>query len=122
MFGALDFPLVILELHEELKREHGAGTLPFHDESWRGRVFARAARRIQDPLAFLDWAKRDRHWSYTLAEVLRDSSLRPLDVAARLLVAMLEQIEEEIETTRPDLTAPDLDTAQASPPDARQAV
>src|SRR4051794_3709019 len=107
MFGALSFPALILALHDELRSERSASgaTVSGLDARWRARAHGLALRRIQDPLAFPDWAKRDRHWSFTLAEVLRDRSLRPAEVAARLMVAMLERIEDELESTQPDLDA-----------------
>jgi hypothetical protein len=57
------------------------------------------ARWIKVPREFLDWAKRDRHWSFTLAEVMRDSHSGSSELASRLLLAMLEELEDEREVT-----------------------
>lgn len=120
MFGALNFPALILELHDELRRQR------HQDSNWLSRAHALAMRKIhekiQDPLAFLDWAKRDRHWSYTLAEVLRDLTLRPAEVAARLMVAMVEQLEDELDSTSPEIDAAAAAGAVGSPAFARSAI
>jgi hypothetical protein len=101
MLGAQNFPALIRELLAEL-RQQGVGA----DARWRARAHDLAMRRIQLPQEFLDWAKRDRHWSFTLAAVLRRAPFHPSELAARLLVAMLEQLEDERETAEPEL-APD---------------
>src|SRR5882672_5225899 len=91
MLGAQNFPALIRELHGELRLQRAAEVA-----LWRARAHETAMRRILSPHAFLDWAKRDRHWSFTLAEVMREVA-RPAELAARLLVAMLEELEEERE-------------------------
>jgi hypothetical protein len=98
MLGAQDFPGLIQEFHAELKQ---------HGERWRTRALELALRRMtfHSPYEFLDWAKRDRHWSFTLAEVLRESSANPTELAARLLVAMARQVEEEREIREAELAA-----------------
>ena len=54
-----------------------------------------ARRRIDAPQEILDWAKRDRRWSFTLAEVMNDPVARPHELAARLLLAIVDELEEE---------------------------
>jgi len=56
-----------------------------------------ARRRIDAPNEILEWAMRDRRWSFTLAELLSDPISRPRDLAARLVVAIIEELEQERE-------------------------
>ena len=98
MLGAQHYPTLIHELHTELKQQRTGAQAAAGDARWRARAHELAMHRIRVPHDFLDWAKRDRHWSFTLAEVLRESHARPADLAARLAVAMLEQLEDERET------------------------
>ena len=56
-----------------------------------------ARRRIDAPNEILEWAMRDRRWSFTLAELLSDPISRPRDLAARLIVAIIEELEQERE-------------------------
>src|SRR5262245_5071183 len=93
MLGAQNFPALIDELQGELKR-HRAPTRA-SGTRWRNHLHELALRRIKAPHDFLDWAKRDRRWSYTLAEVLlREAHARPAELAAGLAVAMVEQLED----------------------------
>src|SRR5436305_948452 len=107
MFGAQNFTALIRELEAELdqKREplaveaggrQASGVRPLApqvqvagqlagDDGWRLRLLDMARRHILSPHEFIDWAKRDRHWSFTLAEVMRESAANPAEMAARLL-------------------------------------
>ena len=61
-----------------------------------GAHFHELARgRIDAPQEILDWAKRDRRWSFTLAEVMADPSAKPQELAARLVLAIIDELEEE---------------------------
>ena len=136
MFGAQNFTALIRELESELdlKRERlaveaagkqaavltPAGVEPVHvarEDGWRLRVLDMARRHILSPHEFIDWAKRDRHWSFTLAEVMRESAANPAELAARLLLAIAAELEEERESRAPALDA--VDAADAA--DAREA-
>src|SRR5438270_900574 len=92
MLGTQNFPALIRELYAEL-RQHGSEA--GERGRWRARASELAMRTIKAPQEFLDWAKRDRDWSFTLAEVMRESYARPSELASRLLVAMLERLEDE---------------------------
>ena len=104
MPGAQNFPALIRELHAELRQP---GTHPHGVERTRWRTWAHelAPRWIKAPRDFIDWAKRDRHWSFTLAEVMRDSHSGPVELASRLLVAILDELEDERETREPEVPA-----------------
>jgi hypothetical protein len=106
MVGAQNFPALIRELHTELRLQRASEV-----NRWRASAHETAMRRILSPHAFLDWAKQDRHWSFTLAEVMREAVARPAELAARLLVAMLEELEEERETQESELTPEALSAA-----------
>src|SRR5215471_20584270 len=97
MPGAQNFAALIRELHAELRKP---GTHQHEIDRGRWKSLARelTARWIQAPQDFLDWAKRDRHWSFTLAEVMRDAHTGPSELAARLLIEMLDELEDERET------------------------
>lgn len=56
-----------------------------------------ARRRIQAPQEILEWASRDHHWSFTLAEMLTEPVTRPRDLAVRLVVAIVDELEQERE-------------------------
>jgi len=88
MVEASNFPALIQELHSELRGV----------ERWKSRAQEVVKRRLKSPHEFLDWAKRDRHFSFTLAEVMREVYTRPSELAGRLLVAILEQLREEQQT------------------------
>jgi hypothetical protein len=86
-----NFPALIRELHSELN-ENG--------EPWHARAQEIVRHKLQSPHEFLEWAKRDRHWSFTLAEVMREMCAKPSELAARLLIAILEELREEQQTTQ----------------------
>ena len=107
MFGAQNFPALIRELLGDLapKRAQPGSSDASSAARWRSRAYELALRRIKAPHELLDWAKRDRHWSFTLAEVLRESTSRPSELAARLVVAMLEQLDDEREMAEAEAPA-----------------
>jgi hypothetical protein len=82
-------PGVVRELQVELSRAPAQSRSHLHEV---------ARRRIHAPQEILDWAKRDHRWSFTLAEVLRDPTARPHDLAARLVLAIADELEQERET------------------------
>lgn len=101
MPGAQNFAALIRELHTELRqpgthpRPHGRGV---DRARWRSLARELTARWIRAPQDFLDWAKRDHHWSFTLAEVMRESHTGASELASRLLIEMLDELEDERET------------------------
>ena len=118
MGGATDFPALIQELHSELNQapiqakiaatlqippDGPADVAPdaLPDDRWRTRAHEMVRSKLQSPFEFLDWAKRDRHWSFTLAEVMGKVCGKPSELAARLLVAILEELREEQQTVVP---------------------
>ena len=64
----------------------------------RARLHELARRRIHAPDEILEWAKRDRRWSFMLAEMLSEPVRRPRDLAARLILAIIDELEEEQES------------------------
>lgn len=110
MVGANNFPALIQELQSELSqggKQDGArqdGGAQIQDDEWSAGWQMRAHEvvrgRLQSPYEFLDWAKRDRHWSFTLAEVMREVCSKPSELAVRLLIAILEELREEQQTAR----------------------
>jgi hypothetical protein len=95
MVGVNDFPALIQELHSELNQA------PAVADRWHTRAHEMVRRKLHSPFEFLEWAKRDRHWSYTLAEVMGRVCAKPSELAARLLVAILEELREEQQTAAP---------------------
>ena len=107
MVGANDFRGLIEELHCELNQTSGAAVSANLSanlsERWHIRVQEVVRRKVFSPSEFLEWAKRDRHWSFTLAEVMGKVCAKPSELAARLLVAILEELREEQQTAAPAL-------------------
>jgi hypothetical protein len=62
----------------------------------RAQLYELVRRRVDAPHEILDWAKRDRRWSFTLAEVMTEPG-RPRDLAARLVLAIIDDLEQERE-------------------------
>ena len=85
-------PTLIGELQAEMRRSPPRSHL--HD-------FARG--RIEAPHEIIDWAKRDRRWSFTLAEIMNEPIGMPRELAARLLVAIVDELEQEREAFGDDL-------------------
>ena len=79
-------PSLIGELQAEMRR------LPR-----RSHLHEVARQRINAPHEIINWAKRDRRWSYTLAEIMNEPIARPRELAARLLVAIVDELEQERE-------------------------
>lgn len=104
MPGAQNFAALIRELHTEL-RQNGPRDHGIERGRWRGLAHELTARWIKAPQEFLDWAKRDRHWSFTLAEVMRESHSGAWELASRLLTAMLDELEDEQETRESEVPA-----------------
>ena len=98
-----NFPALIQELHGQLNQ---SGELDQHEEldqqseRWRSRAHEIVAGRLESPHEFLDWAKQDHHWSYTLAEVMREVWTKPSELANRLLVAILAEMSDEQQTAQ----------------------
>jgi hypothetical protein len=108
MVGAIDFPALIRELHSELNHAQldGHAQAPMHaqaetDEGWQSHAHEVVRNKLHSPFEFLEWAKRDRHWSFTLAEVMGKVCAKPSELAVRLFVAILEELREEQQTLQP---------------------
>jgi hypothetical protein len=54
-----------------------------------------ARMRIDSAQEIVDWAKGDRRWSFILAEVMTGELDQPHDLAAGLVVAIADELEEE---------------------------
>jgi hypothetical protein len=63
----------------------------------RAQLHELARRRIEAPNEVIDWAKRDRRWSFTLAEIMNEPIGMPRELAARLVVAIVDELEQERE-------------------------
>jgi len=61
----------------------------------RSHLHELARSRIDAPHDVIDWAKRDRRWSFTLAEIMNEPVAMPRELAARLLVAIVDELEQE---------------------------
>jgi hypothetical protein len=79
-------PRLISELQAEMRRS-----------SRRSHLHELARRRIDAPHEIINWAKRDRRWSFTLAEIMNEPVAMPRELAARLLVAIVDELEQERE-------------------------
>ena len=79
-------PSLITELRAEMRRSPR-----------RSHLHELARRRIEAPDEIIDWAKRDRRWSYTLAEIMNEPIGMQRELAARLLVAIVDELEQERE-------------------------
>jgi hypothetical protein len=79
-------PSLIGELQVEMRRSPR-----------RSHLHELARRRIEAPHEIIDWAKRDRRWSFTLAEIMNEPVAMPRELAARLLVAIVDELEQERE-------------------------
>jgi hypothetical protein len=80
-------PGLIRDLQAELRARPPARPLTQRHEIARQRIAA--------PHEILDWAIRDERWSYTLAEVMAGAVGRPIDLAARLVIAILDELQDE---------------------------
>jgi hypothetical protein len=80
---------LIIELRAEMRRSPR--------RAQRAQLHELARRRIEAPHEIIDWAKRDRRWSFTLAEIMNEPIGMPRELAARLLVAIVDELEQERE-------------------------
>jgi hypothetical protein len=101
-FQPQKLPGLIRDLRAELRRP---------DRCPRSQLYELARRRIEAPHEILDWAKSDRRWSFTLAEIMTGTLSRPRDLATGLVVAMADELEEESEMLDDD----DLETWSTAP-------
>ena len=85
-------PRLLSELQAEMRRG-----------SHRSHLHELARRRIDAPQEIIDWAKRDRRWSFTLAEIMNEPIGLQRELAARLLVAIVDELEQEREAFGDDL-------------------
>jgi hypothetical protein len=69
----------------------------------RAQLHELARRRIEAPHEIIDWAKRDRRWSFTLAEIMNEPIGMPRELAARLVVAIVDELEQEREAFADEL-------------------
>jgi hypothetical protein len=79
-------PSLIHELQAEMRRSPR-----------RSHLHELARSRIDSPHEIIDWAKRDRRWSFTLAEIMNEPVGMPRELAARLMVAIVDELEQERE-------------------------
>lgn len=84
-------PGLIRELQDEMRRSPR-----------RSQLHELARQRIEAPHEIIDWAKRDRRWSFTLAEIMNEPVAMPRELAARLLVAIVDELEQEREAFADD--------------------
>jgi hypothetical protein len=84
-------PKKLAHLIQDLRREMRRSPV-------RGHLYDLARSRIEAPHEILDWAKTDRRWSFTLAEMMAGELSRPHDLAAGLVIAIADELEEESET------------------------
>jgi len=89
-------PSLISELQAEMRRSPR-----------RSHLHELARQRIDAPHEIINWAKRDRRWSFTLAEIMNEPVAMPRELAARLLVAIVDELEQEREAFAEELDAVD---------------
>ena len=92
MHDSSTLPRLISELRAEMRRSPR-----------RAHLHEMARRRIDAPHEVIDWAKRDRRWSFTLAEIMNEPVAMPRELAARLLVAIVDELEQEREAFGDDI-------------------
>ena len=63
----------------------------------RCELYEMARIRIDSAQEIVDWAKGDRRWSFTLAEMMNGDVHQPHDLATGLVVAIADELEEESE-------------------------
>jgi hypothetical protein len=88
---------LIRDLQAELRSPGTAGTAGPPGPRPQVQRHEMAQRRIEAPLEILDWAMRDRRWSFTLAEIMTGAVARPRELAARLVLAIVDELDEEDE-------------------------
>ena len=77
---------LIQDLRAARRLAHGAADL-----------YELARSRIEAPQEILEWAKADRRWSFTLAEVMTNDTPHPHELAIGLVVAIADELEDESE-------------------------
>lgn len=100
----------IPELIREIQRE--ADQIRTARRGTRISIYDVARRRLERPNEIIDWAKRDRRWSFTLAEMIKEPGRKPDDLAARLVVAIVRALDEERELLGDE---PDLASSEYAP-------
>jgi hypothetical protein len=90
--AAESVPRLIRDLQAELRsaRRHPA---QLHELAQR-----ELDERLDAAHEILEWAKRDRRWSFTLAEIMTHPVSRARELASRLVLAIVEELEQERET------------------------
>lgn len=83
-------PKKLAKLIQDLRTE-------MHRVQHRAELYELARRRIEAPQEIVDWAKSDRRWSFTLAEVMTSDAHLPHELAIGLVVAIADELEEESE-------------------------
>jgi hypothetical protein len=91
-FPAENVPRLIRDLQAELRRSRR------RPAQLRELAQRELAQRKEAPHEILEWAKRDRRWSYTLAEIMTHPVNRAGELASRLLLAIVDELEQEHET------------------------
>jgi hypothetical protein len=81
------FPVLIRDIAVEHRQAH----LP------RVHLQDLARQRIDAPHEILEWATRDRRWSFTLAELMTEPVSEPRELAAMLVAAIVDELEQERE-------------------------
>ena len=92
-------PGLIRDLQAELRARPSGRSRPLTQR------LEMARQRIEAPHEILDWAIRDDHWSYTLAQVMAGAGGRPRDLAARLVVAIVDELQDEDDLFAAELTS-----------------
>jgi hypothetical protein len=72
----------------------------------RVRLQDLARKRIDAPHEILEWATRDRRWSFTLAELMTEPVTKPRELAAMLVAAIVDELQQERELFAADRLEP----------------
>ncbi len=91
-FPAQDMPRLIRDLQVEMRRSRR------RPAQLRELAQRELAERMDAAHEILEWAKRDRRWSFTLAEIMTRPVGRARELASRLVLAIVEELEQERET------------------------
>jgi len=85
-------PTLIRDLQAEMRRTRR------RPAQLREMAQRELARRRDAAHEIVEWAKRDRRWSFTLAEIMTRPVGRVREIASRLVLAIVEELEQERET------------------------
>jgi hypothetical protein len=85
-------PRLIRDLQVELRRSRP------HTAQLQELAQRQLDERLEAAHEILEWAKRDRRWSFTLAEMMTHPVSRARELASRLVLAIVEELEQERET------------------------